>query len=525
MTEREPPLSAGSYFGSYQIVQVLGRGAFGAVYEARRLPINKPVALKVLHAKHADNPDIVRRFLNEARAVAQIQHPHIVDTSDLGMVGDCPFLAMEMLQGETLEARLRASLAARGVPLNPTEAADLLLPIVSAVAAVHALGVVHRDLKPENIFIAQVRGADCPKLLDFGIAKFHHAQDDSATATSAVLGSPLYMSPEQYRHSKGVGSSADLWSLGVILYRLCTGNHPFRRGTVIEVYESVCNDAIVPPSVLHPSLPKALDELVEQCLAKDVAHRFATAHALGAALLPFASSATQIAYRSEFADHTAAMPPAMQAAVYAKDFGTGASSPGTVGTGISHSSGSLGPINVSVAQPPRTTPTVVLGGLALCALVGLSIGTLYRRSASAERAAATAPARDFSVSVHAEPAHASLSVDDGPASVGVLQRTLPRVGRVHLLTASASGYETARLTFHEDAPPSHVVRLRPSVVVAPTAAAEQPVRVAPPAATSIVDAPPEETERSPRRPPERQRPSSPTPSESHRPTRGRIPSI
>jgi len=523
--EHETALQPGAPFGSYQIVRVLGRGAFGAVYEARRLPIDKPVALKVLHAQHAGNASIVRRFLQEAQAVAQMQHPHIVDTSDLGTVDGCPFLAMELLLGETLESRLRRSLSTRKTPLTLTEAADLLLPVVSAVAAVHAMDIVHRDLKPENIFLAQQRGVDCPKLLDFGIAKFHAPPDGSATATGTMLGSPLYMAPEQYRESRSVGPAADLWSLGVILYRLCTGVHPFRRGTYIDVYESVCNDVVTPPSRVQPSLPEAFDQVVMFCLVRDATRRIPSALRLGAALLPFASPAVQHNFRQEFAHHDDTLPPLPVVAP-----GPLVSSPppaeATAAQGSPLGATSLGPMDVVVPPAPRRPYAMVLGGAALLGAIGLSLGTLYAHKASDRTgpAAVVTPLTPYALSVRVEPAHGTLRLDAEPPVVGALQRSLPRTGRPHRLTASAPGYVPSTVTFGDDDAVPPVLRLEASPVPTPPAVTQvleaprpAPLPVLPTTAPVIRAAGPRRT--APTRPPPRETPAP-------RPTRaGPIPSV
>lgn len=440
--EDEAALLPGMHFGSYQIVRPLGRGAFGSVYEALRLPIQKPVALKVLHARHGGNRKLTQRFLLEAHAVARIQHPHIADTSDLGEVDGIPYLAMELLQGDTLEARLRASLQQRHAPLSLTETADLMLPVLSALATVHALGIVHRDIKPENIFIARVRGADCPKLLDFGIAKFHNEQQGSLTETGSVLGSPRYMAPEQFRSTRAVTAVADLWSVGVTLYRLCTGHHPFRRGTYAEIFESVAYDTPTPPSSLRPELPAAFDAVIASCLQRDPTLRMPSAQALGMALLPFASLKAQTLFRAEFESHSpnlSAQPPTLPPSANTQD------------------GSSIGPMLVSTATPPSTRRGWRPFAVAVAVLGLLPLGAVGWRRHRAQPAAsapvatsraAPAPAAPDVVSiVRVVPDHASLRLDDGPPSIGTLLLHLPQRGQPHRIVASAPGYHTQTLSF------------------------------------------------------------------------------
>ncbi|MFO0610930.1 MAG: serine/threonine-protein kinase, partial [Polyangiales bacterium] len=148
MNNDDEALAPGSYFGSYQIVKVLGQGAFGVVYEALRQPLGKRVALKVLRRQLVSQQEVLQRFLREAQTTAQIQHPHIVDTFDIGEHGGAPYIAMEFIEGEPLSSRLK-----RDKRLAPTLSVDIMLAVLSAMTMVHERGVVHRDLKPENIFL------------------------------------------------------------------------------------------------------------------------------------------------------------------------------------------------------------------------------------------------------------------------------------------------------------------------------------------------------------------------------------
>jgi serine/threonine-protein kinase len=272
-------------FGSYEIVRPLGRGAFGAVYEALRLPLRKPTALKVLHREFVRHREVVDRFLREAEIVAQLDHPHIVDVFDVGVEGGIPFIAMEFLHGETLTLRI-----ARQRPIPVPVAVDLMLAVMSAVATVHEKGIVHRDLKPDNIFLArQSTGSSQPKLLDFGIAK---VADSSValTRTNTMMGTPSYMSPEQAEESKHVGPATDQWALGVILYECVAGAKAFQGDNLLSLLNAITSRPITPPRAVNPQVPEALEAVILRTMDRAPARRFATVRAFGAALLPFASA-------------------------------------------------------------------------------------------------------------------------------------------------------------------------------------------------------------------------------------------
>ena len=204
----------------------------GVVYEAEHTGLKKHVAIKTLHSTMASDPLIRARFLREGEAASKIRHPNVVDISDIIDDGAFPYLVMEFLEGESLEA-----LIDREVPLPLHRIADLLLPIFSAVNAAHEEGVVHRDLKPANIFLCRQRdGSLVPKVLDFGISKLADYSDTKGlTGTDSILGTPEYMSPEQIRGSRDVTSASDQYALGVILYECATGRLPFTNESMYEL--------------------------------------------------------------------------------------------------------------------------------------------------------------------------------------------------------------------------------------------------------------------------------------------------
>ncbi len=297
-TRSIPP---GGRFGRYIIDHVRGSGTFGVVYAARREDLPRLVALKVLHAELARSPEVVRRFKVEAHTISELRHPHIVDVHDVGALQGVPFLAMELLDGETLRARLERE---GRLPLNV--ALDLLLPIFSAVSAVHARGVVHRDIKPDNIVLAAtLLGRLHPKLLDFGVAKVR-GDGPGLTRTGVAIGTPYYMSPEQAEEAREVDAASDQWALAALLYRCVTGAHPFEGRSVVKILHAIIEDAPPPPSTLLPSCPAAVERALLRALSKAPAERFPSVRAFGMVLLPFSSRRTQEDWRDEFVDTEAA---------------------------------------------------------------------------------------------------------------------------------------------------------------------------------------------------------------------------
>jgi serine/threonine-protein kinase len=269
----------GRTIGQYRVTGLIGQGGMGAVYAAEHALLGRPAAIKVLLPDLSQKQDIVMRFFNEARAATAIRHPGIVEIYDFGWTPEgAAFIVMEHLQGETLARR---SERAR---FRWQAALSVARQIAGALAAAHAKGIVHRDLKPDNIFLVldpEVPGGERIKLLDFGIAKL--AGDTSSTGnmtqTGAVMGTPTYMAPEQCR-GVAVDHRADLYALGCIVFELCSGRPPFvgeGTGDVLAAHIHV-----PPPSLasLSVEVPRAVEELVQQLLAKAPSHRLPNAETL-----------------------------------------------------------------------------------------------------------------------------------------------------------------------------------------------------------------------------------------------------
>ena len=237
------------------------------------------VAVKVLSRKHAENPDIVRRFFNEARAVNDIGHPNLVDIIECTRTDEHTYLVMELLEGLNLGDAVR-----RGETFDVARAVHIGAQVADALEAAHRRGIVHRDMKPDNIFLIEHRGdPDFVKVLDFGIAKLAHLSGFT-TATGVLMGTPRYMSPEQTEGPR-VDGRADTYALGVILYELLSGRPPFQGNSPMRIIKALWTDT--PPRLqeLRPDLPPWLDRVVMQAFAREKTDRFQTAGALREALL------------------------------------------------------------------------------------------------------------------------------------------------------------------------------------------------------------------------------------------------
>ncbi len=271
---------------TYQIVRVIGEGGMGRVYEARHLRLKeRRFAIKTLHADLAKNPEIVARFLREAESASSLSHPHVVDVFDVHHFADgTPYLVGEFLDGEEL-----AEHVAKNGPLSPASAAVIGHQICSALAAAHARGIVHRDMKPENVFVLRApSGRPDPlrvKILDFGISK---ARDERThlTRTGMIMGTPSYMAPEQAR-GQAVDHRADVYAVGAVLYYALTGQKPFDSEDPTSTLTLVLTRDPERLRTLAPTIPEALELVVQKAMAKDPADRFESMPELARALRAF----------------------------------------------------------------------------------------------------------------------------------------------------------------------------------------------------------------------------------------------
>jgi eukaryotic-like serine/threonine-protein kinase len=253
--------------GRYELRDKIAQGTFGVVYTARDLHLDRDVAVKLLHAAHAENKEIVQRFLQEARAAARIDHPGIVTMFDCGTSDGDAFIVMELMHGETLTARMD-----RTGKLAPAVAVEIVRQIASALDAAHEAHVLHRDLKPDNIYLVPdpaMPGGERVKVLDFGLAKLGNG---GQTELGTVFGTPRYMSPEQCRSATNIDQRSDIYALGCILFELVSDRTPF-EGSLREIVLGHQRAPIPRASSFSVEVSPVLDDLILQMLQKDAALR------------------------------------------------------------------------------------------------------------------------------------------------------------------------------------------------------------------------------------------------------------
>jgi serine/threonine protein kinase len=282
---------AGQSVGTYRIIEEIGRGGMGVVYKAEDLKLGRRVALKFLPGELATIPTAFERFEREARAASALDHPNICSIYQLGEFENQPFIVMQLLEGQTLRQWIEEA-ANRDRPSRLHELLDLAIQITEGLEAAHHRGIIHRDIKPANIFITS-RGQ--AKILDFGVAKFvdavelaelkkdagaessvHAAVDPHLTRTGISLGTPSYLSPEQVRREK-LDARTDLFSFGLVLYEMATGQRAFSGKTAAVIRETVLNEPAVPARQLNPDLPAELEAVITRALEKDRNRRYQSA--------------------------------------------------------------------------------------------------------------------------------------------------------------------------------------------------------------------------------------------------------
>jgi WD40 repeat protein/tetratricopeptide (TPR) repeat protein len=293
--ERWPDESGGESEGhleipGYTVLGVLGRGGMGVVYRAWQHDLNRPVAIKMVHAGAPDSPATLDRFRVEAEAVARLKHPNIVQIHDVGQQAGSPYLVLELVEGRNLAQRMA------GTPQPVAWAAGLVETLARAIHTAHQQGVVHRDLTPANVILSS---DDIPKITDFGLAKLIIGGGDLRTQTGELLGTPGYMAPEQAASRReAIGVATDVYALGAILYELLAGRPPFKAESPIETLRQVVSEEPVAPSRLRPKLPRDLETICLKCLRKEPRQRYASALALAEDLRRFQDGRPILARRS-----------------------------------------------------------------------------------------------------------------------------------------------------------------------------------------------------------------------------------
>ncbi len=261
-------------YGRYEIIKELGRGAMGLVYQAHDPEIDRLLALKVLREDRLTSAAFVQRFLKEARAIGRLSHPRIVTVYDIGQDHGTIYIAMELLQGEPLNVLMEKK------KFSPEEIINLGKQVAEALDYAHQKGIVHRDIKPSNILVQPYSKI---KITDFGIAHIEDPEASMQTQAGEILGTPAYMSPEQVMGRPADGRS-DLFSLGIILYELSSGQRPFGGPNLAAIFQSITQHHPPAPTEINPVIPKSLSQVIMCCLEKDPASRYPTGKALAEAL-------------------------------------------------------------------------------------------------------------------------------------------------------------------------------------------------------------------------------------------------
>jgi serine/threonine protein kinase len=404
----------GQRISNYEIKAPLGEGGMGAVYLAEHPLMGRKVAIKLLKRELAGDPAIVQRFINEARAATAIRHPNIIDVLDLGILPDgCPYIVMELLEGESLGQRVR-----RQGTLPVVDALEIASQVTAALAAAHAKGIVHRDLKPENLFLVRdesVSGRLQVKVLDFGIAKLQAEVSGVSTRSGSVLGTPPYMSPEQCRGiSRDLDHRTDVYALGIILYEMLCGTPPFVAEGFGDVLMMHMSQQPPPPRARNPQIPEALERTILRALEKKKEDRFPSMAELAGELERI--KATLPRAPSPWADVQTILPKTMLLPAAGSTLSIG---PAAEAIGGSRSSTTLSSsVSVLSSGKSGTAPrsprrfVLVAGGVAGAALlVSLLIWRGGRETSGPSRpiiaavssVAPASPAPDASAAVAAEP--------------------------------------------------------------------------------------------------------------------------
>jgi serine/threonine-protein kinase len=372
--------------GRYKLLDPLGRGGMGIVYEAVQEGLGRRVAIKILDARLSEDREQLERFRREAEVVAALGHPNIVQVTDFQYPekdGDQPFIVMELLRGESLGATL-----AREQVLTAQRAAFVGAQVLSALIAAHRAGVVHRDIKPDNIFLlSDAAVPDTVKVLDFGIAKLAVLGGEGQqklTGTGAMLGTPAFMAPEQARGEPDVDARADVYAVGATLYQALSGRLPHDAPSIPALLFAIVEKMPPPLRELRPDLPAELSNVIERAMAKDRNARFADADAMRRALAPWSGLPASIP-----------PPTSGTAATIASGSVSARDQPAT--PIVVHHTPAPANIATTPSRARSTAATVMIGIAALFAILGATtIGILWVVMSHAPAASSIAPTQDSS---------------------------------------------------------------------------------------------------------------------------------
>ena len=368
--------------GRYRLVRELGEGGMGAVWIAEDQTLRSQVAIKLLHSVSEEGQ---KRFLREAQSAARLRSPHVVQIIEHGVDGDVPFIAMELLDGESLATRL-----ARVHTLTLAQTARVVTHVARAIGKAHEAGIIHRDLKPDNVFIVHNDDEEIIKVLDFGIAKVEHASEflgsaaeHVSTEAGAILGTPYYMSPEQVR-GHGVDFRSDLWSLAMIAFECACGRLPFEGKSVGDVLVLICSEPLPVPSSVRSTLPAAFDAWFAKAATRDPEGRFQSAKEMSDALRAIL---TEEGYTPDPSAQSGPVPRVSMPDARTLD----ADSVRELGAARTVSaSGTMGGASSAITKPPSRPWGFVAAGVAV--LVGIGIWASLHSSNPSPSVAASAPA-------------------------------------------------------------------------------------------------------------------------------------
>jgi serine/threonine-protein kinase len=449
--------------GKYRIERVLGTGGIAVVAAAYHLQLQCTVAIKYLLAEALEYPEIVERFSREARAAARIRGEHVARVIDVGVFDDgAPYIVLEYLEGVDLEQLVRQ----RG-PLPVAEAVRYVLQACEAIAEAHAANIVHRDLKPANLFLA--KGPDRRrkvKVLDFGVSKI---LDEPMTDPARILGTVVYMPPEQLHTSSDVGPSADIWSLGVILYELLAGKPPFTGRTVVTIARRIGVNTPEPLGEIRRDVPKRLEAVIQRCMRSNPDERPASVLELAVALAPFAESRDRDSVRAiNVVLNGSLAPPAPVAESGAIN---------VLVPPIPKASPTPVPVALGPVPPPATSdapmttpvsetraPSIASEGMSrfasgrtwiIAAALVVVVAFTTRMLLSSPPPPASAAARqggEIALKVTTTVPDARIRVDDGATQLMPVDVRVPRDGREHTLRVEADGYvpRSKTVTFDSD---------------------------------------------------------------------------
>jgi serine/threonine-protein kinase len=356
--------------GRYRVERVLGHGGMGTVYACRHVVVGKQLAMKVLRPpRSGQTEEMLARFIREAQTANALKSRHIVEATDFGQLPDGPFyVVMELLEGQDLGRAMREG------RLDATALVHVFIQIADTLEQVHVQGIVHRDLKPDNVFLVNENGDPLfVKLLDFGIAKVMHGGSSELTEEGVILGTPHYMAPEQAR-SEGVDHRADIYSLGVMMYRAFTGRLPFTAESTIGVITRQVSDAPLPPS-RHVTIDPRLEALILRCMEKRPADRWQRMADVSRELRAMAMGASGSAWP---------MPPRLSSSPHMS--GPGLTGPGSTGPGLS-APGLTGPGISSASLPGPMLPESATSRGVVTSSTGMHAATLPPARSSVARVA------------------------------------------------------------------------------------------------------------------------------------------